>query len=119
MITLFARQFIAHRDGTAQRKAEKRAASSDPEQAEIGKKELAAIAERNADPDPRAKGITVLEALAATGLRSIRYFNEIPEVRSIICNDMSEDAVQSIRRNVEFCGIDPATQVIPNHGDAK
>ena len=61
----------------------------------------------------------MLEALAATGLRSIRYYKEIPEVRSILCNDVSEDAVQAIRRNVEFCGLDPTTQVVPNHGDAK
>jgi len=32
-------------------------------------------------------------------------------------NDLSEDAVASIHRNVTFNGLDPA-RVIPNHGDA-
>lgn len=63
-------------------------------------------------------GIRVLEALAASGLRSVRYYKEIPTVRSVLCNDFSADAVSSIRRNVEYNGLDAVSQVIPHEGDA-
>lgn len=38
-------------------------------------------------------GITILEALSATGLRAIRYYNEVSNVRYIIANDLDRDAV--------------------------
>ena len=41
-----------------------------------------------------------LEALAATGLRSIRYAKEIPLLRSIVANDLSHGAVQAMERNL-------------------
>ena len=91
--------------------------------------------------DYKMPGMRILEALAASGLRSIRYFKEIPVCRPgvhvcaapmcdtvlwagqfqnvdhIVVNDLSEDAVASIRRNVTFNGLDPA-KVIPHQGDA-
>ncbi|KAG0237884.1 tRNA methyltransferase 1 [Actinomortierella wolfii] len=63
------------------------------------------------------QGITILEALSASGLRSIRYALEIPNVRHILTNDLEADAVASIRRNAEFNGI-PDTLLTPNKGDA-
>lgn len=45
-------------------------------------------------------GITILEALAATGLRSIRYAQEIPGVKQIIANDISEKAVLDMKTNI-------------------
>ncbi|EGD83555.1 hypothetical protein PTSG_12138 [Salpingoeca rosetta] len=68
--------------------------------------------------DRSEHGISVLEALAASGLRSIRYHKEIPTISRIVCNDFSEEAVQSIRRNVDYNHLDPHHHVIPNHGDA-
>lgn len=50
-------------------------------------------------------GITILEALSATGLRAIRYYKEIPNVRFIIANDLDAGAVECIRRNCEFNGV--------------
>jgi tRNA (guanine26-N2/guanine27-N2)-dimethyltransferase len=35
-------------------------------------------------------------------LRSIRYWKEIPNVKEIIANDLSEDAVADIKRNLKF-----------------
>jgi len=61
---------------------------------------------------------TVLEALSATGLRAIRYFKEIPGLSYVVANDLSQDAVHSIERNVLYNGLTTA-QVIPHHGDAK
>lgn len=66
----------------------------------------------------RQKPIKILEALSATGLRSTRYFKEIPNVSRIIANDLDPTAVESIRRTVQLNGLDPDTQVTPNQGDA-
>lgn len=61
-------------------------------------------------------GIDILEALSATGLRSIRYAKEIPGVREILANDLSRQAVTSICKNVEHNQV--AELVKPNAGDA-
>ncbi|KDQ12338.1 hypothetical protein BOTBODRAFT_34632 [Botryobasidium botryosum FD-172 SS1] len=50
---------------------------------------------------------TLLEALSATGLRSIRYAKEIPLVRYVIANDLSPEAVETMRKNVELNGLGP------------
>lgn len=51
-------------------------------------------------------GIKILEALSATGLRSIRYAREIPGVKEITANDLSEDAVETIKKNIEHNGVE-------------
>lgn len=61
-------------------------------------------------------GLSVLEALSATGLRSIRYAKEIPGIKQIIANDISEQAVQDIKRNVDDNEVSDI--IIPNHDDA-
>ncbi|CAM9644278.1 tRNA (guanine(26)-N(2))-dimethyltransferase [Lampetra planeri] len=48
------------------------------------------------------EGVKVLEALAASGLRSIRFAKEIPGIKSIITNDFSKDAVAAINKNIEM-----------------
>lgn len=48
------------------------------------------------------QGILILEALAASGLRSIRYALEVPNVRNIIANDIQSRAVKSITKNARF-----------------
>lgn len=45
--------------------------------------------------------MTILEALSATGLRSIRYAKEVPGVKKIIANDLSSAAVETIQKNIE------------------
>lgn len=59
----------------------------------------------------------ILEALAATGLRSIRYAKEIPRLRQVVANDLLEEAVESIRRNTAYNGLDQDL-VRANKGDA-
>jgi tRNA (guanine26-N2/guanine27-N2)-dimethyltransferase len=51
------------------------------------------------------------------GLRAIRYWKEIPGVKRIVANDLSESAVEAIKRNVDFNDI-PDTCVVPNKADA-
>ena len=63
------------------------------------------------------QGVKVLEALAATGLRAIRYAKELSGVGQIVANDMDSSAVASIRRNVEFNGAE--STVTARESDAR
>ena len=45
-------------------------------------------------------GVSIFEALAASGLRSLRYWKEVPGVRSIIVNDLDPVAIDMARENV-------------------
>ncbi|OWK12423.1 TRMT1 [Cervus elaphus hippelaphus] len=45
------------------------------------------------------EGLRVLEGLAASGLRSIRFAREVPGLRSVVANDASARAVDLMRRN--------------------
>ncbi|TFY79408.1 hypothetical protein EWM64_g4603 [Hericium alpestre] len=47
----------------------------------------------------------LLEALSATGLRSIRYAKEIPLVKYVIANDLSASATAAMKRNVDLNGL--------------
>lgn len=49
----------------------------------------------------------ILEPLSATGLRSIRYAQEIPLVRYVIANDISPGAIEVMKRNVAFNNLGP------------
>lgn len=62
-------------------------------------------------------GISIFEALSATGLRSLRYQMEIPNVKHITVNDISADAVDAIKKNIEFNKA-PTSILKANHGDA-
>lgn len=42
-----------------------------------------------------------MEALAATGLRAIRYALEVPGVKQIYANDISKTAVDIMNQNIE------------------
>lgn len=48
----------------------------------------------------------ILEALAATGLRSIRYAHEIKNTKYIISNDILPSAVQTIAYNAKLSNVD-------------
>lgn len=45
-------------------------------------------------------GVTVLEALSATGLRSVRFAKEIEGIKKIVANDISRDAYELIKQNI-------------------
>ncbi|KAJ4463214.1 tRNA methyltransferase [Lentinula edodes] len=62
--------------------------------------------------------ITILEALSATGLRSIRYAKEIPLVKYHLANDLSSNAVAAMKRNVELNGLGPSKE-LEETGSAK
>ncbi|XP_021026344.1 tRNA (guanine(26)-N(2))-dimethyltransferase isoform X2 [Mus caroli] len=63
------------------------------------------------------EGLRVLEGLAASGLRSIRFALEVPGLQSVVANDASARAVELMHRNVELNGV--AHLVQPNQADAR
>ncbi|KAI0020531.1 TRM-domain-containing protein [Xylariomycetidae sp. FL0641] len=66
---------------------------------------------------PHGPKFTILDALSATGLRALRYAQELPFVTSVTANDLTESAVESIRRNAEHNGV--AAKINATHGDAR
>ncbi|XP_013877500.1 tRNA (guanine(26)-N(2))-dimethyltransferase isoform X2 [Austrofundulus limnaeus] len=48
------------------------------------------------------QGIRVLEALAASGLRSVRFALEVPGLQSVTANDFSHKAAALIARNAQY-----------------
>ncbi|KAI2465578.1 TRM-domain-containing protein [Annulohypoxylon bovei var. microspora] len=60
---------------------------------------------------------TILDALSATGLRALRYAQELPFVTSVTANDLSPTAVEAIKRNAEHNGIQ--SKVNATSGDAR
>jgi tRNA (guanine26-N2/guanine27-N2)-dimethyltransferase len=59
-----------------------------------------------------------VEALSATGLRSVRYAKEIEGLEYVIANDIDPMAVQSIERNAKFNSI-PEGVIRTENCDAK
>lgn len=56
----------------------------------------------------------VLEALAATGLRSVRYALEVPNLKTVLANDCSTRAVETIVRNAKENSVDHIVNAV-NH----
>ncbi|XP_038597968.1 tRNA (guanine(26)-N(2))-dimethyltransferase isoform X1 [Tachyglossus aculeatus] len=63
------------------------------------------------------EGLRVLEGLAATGLRSIRFAREVPGLRAVVANDASARAVELMTRNVQLNAV--AHLVRPSLADAR
>eukprot|EP00980_Cylindrotheca_fusiformis_P019685 scaffold6870_cov121-Cylindrotheca_fusiformis.AAC.12 len=72
-------------------------------------------------------GATILEALAASGLRSVRYWNEIQGVKHVTINDLEEAAVNRAKDNLKNNSLENvmldgnlerAPGICVNHGDA-
>ncbi|KAF3036021.1 RNA methyltransferase tRNA(m5U54)methyltransferase [Didymella heteroderae] len=75
-----------------------------------------APAETSKEPKPWKAPFTILDALSATGLRALRYAKEIPFATSITSNDMSKDAVESIKMNIKHNKLEGTIK--PNTGNA-
>lgn len=87
--------------------------------ADVGEKDAAAGEEVQAEAAKSAEwkpAFTILDALSASGLRALRYAKEIPCVTRIVANDLSGNAIESMKMNVAHNGIGDIVQ--PNHGDA-
>lgn len=82
------------------------------------------VAEQQKDGD---SGLTIMDALAASGLRSIRYWKEIAGVKHVTINDLDEAAVERAHSNLEnnnlqdvVCASNETRPkgICVNHGDA-
>jgi len=60
------------------------------------------LAEERAARNKTHEGITLFEALAATGLRSVRYMKEIPSIKKLVGNDIDPTATELMAKNFEF-----------------
>ncbi|VEU35095.1 unnamed protein product [Pseudo-nitzschia multistriata] len=86
------------------------------------------LAKETTEAKENNNGITILDALAASGLRSIRYWKEIPGVKHVTINDMEEAAVERAKDNLRNNKIEPSvilednaernSGICVNHGDA-
>ncbi|KAF2998137.1 RNA methyltransferase tRNA(m5U54)methyltransferase [Curvularia kusanoi] len=72
--------------------------------------------ETSKEPRPWRAPFTILDALSATGLRALRYAKEIPFATSITSNDMSKNAVESIKLNIKHNNLEGTIK--PNTGNA-
>jgi tRNA (guanine26-N2/guanine27-N2)-dimethyltransferase len=53
----------------------------------------------------KTNGLAVLDALAASGLRSIRYWKEIPGIKHVTINDLEFEAIERAKRNLKTNGL--------------
>jgi tRNA (guanine26-N2/guanine27-N2)-dimethyltransferase len=60
-----------------------------------------ATAQTKQEREPWKPAFSILDALSATGLRALRYAQEIPFATDVTSNDMSQNAVESIKLNVK------------------
>ncbi|VDL62557.1 unnamed protein product [Hymenolepis diminuta] len=51
-------------------------------------------------------GLSILEALAASGLRSVRFANEIPMLSKIVTNDLDPEATKMITENAKLNAVE-------------
>lgn len=70
----------------------------------------------NGGRTPWRPPFSILDALSATGLRAVRYAKEIPFATAITSNDMSQNAVDSIKLNVKHNKVED--RVTANTGNA-
>ena len=61
--------------------------------------------------------VSVLEALAATGVRSIRYALEVPAVSRVVANDFTREAYNNMCRNITHNRVE--SKVTPSCREAR
>ncbi|PSC68820.1 putative tRNA (guanine(26)-N(2))-dimethyltransferase 2 isoform B [Micractinium conductrix] len=79
----------------------------------------AGAAGAGAKPAQPGEGVRVLEGLAASGLRAIRYATELEGVWEVVANDLDPSVVESMKRNIAFNGGVAAEKVTTSVGDAR
>jgi tRNA (guanine26-N2/guanine27-N2)-dimethyltransferase len=111
MSTLVIRHFIEMRKREINARAEARRlraaggvepAAANAEEEHDSEPDTASVAQP--ERDMSFQGVSILEALSATGLRAVRYAKELDDVRVIVANDCSASAVEAIARNAQFNG---------------
>ncbi|KAI1079473.1 dimethylguanosine tRNA methyltransferase [Whalleya microplaca] len=77
----------------------------------------AGITESIRDDQGPTPNFTILDALSATGLRALRYAQELPFVTSVTANDLTPSAVEAIKRNAAHNGVE--SKLNATQGDAR
>ncbi|KAF2814534.1 TRM-domain-containing protein [Mytilinidion resinicola] len=70
----------------------------------------------NGKTPPFKPDLRILDALSATGLRALRYAQELPFAAAVTANDMSQKATASIALNVQHNKLED--RITPNAGNA-
>ncbi|KAF0912082.1 hypothetical protein E2562_012981 [Oryza meyeriana var. granulata] len=65
------------------------------------------------------KAPIVLEALAASGLRSIRYAREIDGIGKVVALDIDKACIEACKRNIKFNGASVMSKIEPHLTDAR
>ncbi|XP_072318372.1 tRNA (guanine(26)-N(2))-dimethyltransferase [Eucyclogobius newberryi] len=103
VITEFARDVLAQRGVKVEVPGEREpvvvSLSDEPSEEADGEKEPM---ETTRAGEKCERGLRVLEGLAASGLRSVRFALEVPGLNSVTANDFSAKAATLIARNAEF-----------------
>ncbi|PHH65903.1 hypothetical protein CDD81_1272 [Ophiocordyceps australis] len=60
---------------------------------------------------PKPPSFKILDALSASGLRAMRYAHELSFVTSVVANDLSASASESIKLNIEYNGLQDIVSV--------
>jgi tRNA (guanine26-N2/guanine27-N2)-dimethyltransferase len=89
-------------------------ARQDPEYEEAKEKETPQTGEATPKPPPKARNpsFTILDALSATGLRALRYVNEISFTTSVTANDLLPTATKTIKLNVQHNKLDDKIKAV-------
>ena len=76
-------------------------------------------------PKKPLRDVTILEGMSATGLRALRYAQELEDVGCVVANDLDPTAAEAIERNKAYnalCNPDKAdaiSRVIPHNEDVR
>lgn len=106
VIKLFAEKRLQEREERLSKKRAKKEAT-----------ESAPASETTSAAETNPPGIKILDALAASGLRSIRYLKEIPNVSHVTINDLSAEATKQAESNCRLNNVD-MSRVTINTEDA-
>jgi tRNA (guanine26-N2/guanine27-N2)-dimethyltransferase len=101
VIKLFSEKLVAERRDRYQQKLAKYESLVASSSGESNNADV-----RIVPPTQPKSGIHILDALAASGLRSIRYLKEIPLVDKVTINDLSEEATKLAQENCMRNNID-------------
>jgi tRNA (guanine26-N2/guanine27-N2)-dimethyltransferase len=92
---------VAPEEDAAPSKKQRVAENGDALEEESVENVQGATANTRQGREPWQPSFSILDALSATGLRALRYAQEIPFATDITSNDMSQNAVESIKLNVK------------------
>jgi tRNA (guanine26-N2/guanine27-N2)-dimethyltransferase len=71
-----------------------------------------AMSRKQARESEKPPDLLILDALAAPGMRALRYALELPEVSKVYANDMDPAVVEAMKRSVAHNGLEEKVEVV-------